>query len=303
MNWIGRTSLSVLCEIENSRKVREILGNHVSWTAVERVEETLRKRQALIEKKRRELKHRLLDQHSLSDRERLSIIVEILDLDRSRVEVVTARITDLGFAVYPETISSDWFFVAEYTDYGILWRAIQTHTAQYWDEDSNLAPATREEAKQSDFLMGIDKDSLSHFQNCPVPPFLSTTSWNHTQNRFTKMLTNGCFVSITPRNSDLTASLGGIIWKESKKRCINAVEHYIKFPAKHLMGLSSSFTDFVTSSESTQRLQRKPYQLYSKSTDTSLKAGTLKRSNNSFFCSFLSSFEERSDCFIYGEID
>jgi len=298
-------------EVLNSEARAKLVKLHGSWFAAEKVEETLRKRRAEVEEEIKQLKLSL-ELPFLREDVRDSITARISVLENSPlVEVLSGNYDDLLesknpaiFLSYaPECVCHQTIFIAEYLKDNVHWRAVQVCIKSRTDFNQSF-PCTKPSMAPSCPLIGFNKDSLSHFQNCRVPPPTTTRTCSRTQNRFAKLLTKGCFVGI-PQHIILPRSYeGGLKWTESRKRWTNVSEPYKELLLIYPRNSKISFAGCTTSSKNTRKSQKEPYQSYSDFIATSLKAIMLKHSASSFSCLFLShSKNGRNEDSLVGEID
>jgi len=217
-----------------------------------------------------------------------SIKTRIEVLESIPIEIILskkAEFIDGEFRLHAADIWSEMIFIARYVDDAICWRSI--HIIDRWLEITPFFPFARTHNADFSCFVAFNKDSLSHFQNWPVPPPLLVGMSSSIQFRFMKLLTKGCFAGITQHISIPRSRGGGTKWIELKKRLTNALASYGKRLRTYLRELKSSFANCMTSLESTLNSQRVPAQSYSDSIDVYLMAITLKHSINCFICLFL----------------
>lgn len=193
-------------------------------------------------------------------------------------------------------------FVAQYVEDKTQWRAIHVCITGTIHVDQRIFDITNQQT--SIRLVGIDPDSFSHFQNCPLPPIVLANLHNCTQNMFMNLLAKGCFVSITPHTSAQELLQGGPVWKGLKRLLKDALGLYKKPLPTYLIDLSSYSVNCPISLKSIRRMQKKPCQFYSAFRDASWKASTPRHSNSFFSCLFLSnSVDVRNKHFPYGGVN
>jgi hypothetical protein len=328
-----RTLVRVENEIRDSGLAREILGASSSWSDIIRVEEELRSRRNKLQKEVLPLEYSLkyLD---LSEQKRREISERIESLSRSHVfEFVWLRLSvaTSGFGQFvldenaltkntdekdrwknthsqhqrefeecslersfTNNVTRDWVFVAEETENSIQWRAVQYEILKKPNRENNAPSTTSSQRLIDQCPRGIDEDSLSHFQNCPLPPDLvAPDAKTSTQIESHNLLMGGCSVSINLNIFEQTSQNGGIEWKKSKKRWKKVSESYARLQMKYLGNLKNSFTFYQTLRKITQIFPRRYCQLFSKCKVVSQKAIMMKHSGCSSFYSFLLEFNEK----------
>ena len=286
--------VTIAGEVANS-EARENLVKQVSWSLAVRVEEALHKRHGKLEEKIKQLRHSL-DLPFLPDEKRDSIIAQIKELESSPVVTVLPRSVDVFDDEHrlicccpskAEGVWSEAIIIAEYVRDEIYWRAIQV-SGKRGDDFNQPVPCSKPYIVPSFSYIVFEKDSLSHFQNCRVPPPTTAKICSRTQKRFVKLLTKGCFVGITKYITQPRSYEGGLEWTESRKRRMNVSKSYKEPLLTYPRNLKSSFAGCTTSSKNTRKSRREPYQSYSDFIAISLRATTLKRLASSFFYLFLS---------------
>jgi hypothetical protein len=312
-----------IVRVAQGSQARERLITQTSYYFVLRAEEKLLRRHAEIEEKIKQLK-RSLDQSSLSDEKRWSILTQIWNLKFSPIAMIAgpwySEVNDgnkqernqnkirsmtttsantcivdgcgplfQGYSIFGKSIGNwvETSFFVELINGEFCWRMVQTNIKEQIDDSEESHDMTRPQRLAS-HLFGIDKDSLSHFQNCRVPPFVLLDLGYRTHTRSLNLPTNGCFVSKTPHVSEWSVNAGGILWKKSKKRSISASNLYRKLLLAYLRSSSDSLVNCLISSEHIQTSQRRLRPFYSEFTTASWKATTQKHLRSSFFWSFLS---------------
>jgi len=291
---VWQDHVTIAGEVANS-EARENLVRQVSWSLAVRAEEALRKQRAELEEKIKQLR-RSLDLPFLPDEVRDSVITKIKELESSPVVTVLSRSVDVIDGEHrvicccpseAESVLSEVIFISEYVRDEIHWRVIQVSVKMRTDFNQPV-PCTKPSIALSFSCIVFDKDSLSHFQNCRVPPPTTAEICNRTQGRFVKLLTKGCFVGITQYITEPRSYKGGLEWTESRKRRMNVSESYKELLLTYPRNLKSSFAGCTTSLKNTRKSRRERYQSYSDFIAISLRAITLKHLASSFFYLFSS---------------
>ncbi len=283
-------------ELTDSDYVRTILENSIS-TKMERIEEMLHERQSKIKREVEQVKVNL-ENDNLTEEIRRNLQDKLQILEASPVsehiwlssttllegvdwikdeenEVSTeTNLTANCFIFstsYDDCLRSsvatlvqpyqEWLFVGEYTnDNKIEWRAEPFEISSNFksiDISSHVLP--RRQKPNDQCPRGIDKDSVSHFQNCPIPPGITSTAQIITHIQPNDMLTkNGCLASITPTVTN-EQQTGGIEWTDTKTESNNASISYRKLQVscqRKSKVYWMTFRGFLTA---TKNLQKKPF--------------------------------------------
>jgi len=202
--------------------------------------------------------------------------------------------------------ASTWLFVGEYVEETVQWRAVSFEVLKKISKGSDFQDIIPLSQKPKDQCpRGIDEDSLSHFQNCPIPPgFVMPNSEISTQIGPYDMLANGCSVSITLNISNSGSQIGGIKWKNSKKLSKEASEPYVKLQTKYLGNSISSSTCYQSFSVNIRNSWRKSYPPLSASRPLSSVVIMPKPSVNFAFYLYSSDYNgKRSNVIINGEMN
>lgn len=281
------------------------------YLATYHIEKELLKRRADIEDEIEQLNYCLV-LPCISEQVRDSIIARLEELKDSPLMAAYSTKIDRvegeellirGRFSSKDDVSSEISFVGKYEKDNIYWRAIQVTVVRRADMNERV-PYTEPSIGLLDSPIVFDKDSLAHFQNCPVPPPLRTKICSRAQNVTIKSPTKGCLVGVPQHIPQPRLREGGMKWINLKRRWTNVSDSYRELPLTYPRNFKSSFTDSAISSKSAQRSRRGPYQSYSDFTAISLKANTSKHSTSSFFCSFLSHSENvRNKNSLKGEIN
>jgi len=193
-------------------------------------------------------------------------------------------------------------FIAQYDEGETQWRAIYVWITGTIHINQRILDVKNQQT--SICLGGIDKDSLSHFQNCPLPPIVLANLCNYTQNNFVNLLAKGCFVSFTQYTSAHELLQGGFVWKELRRLLKDALGLCKKPLPTYLIDLSGYSVNCPISLKSILRTQNKPCQFCSAFRDASWNATTPRHSNSSFSCLFLSnSVDVRNEHLPYGGVN
>jgi hypothetical protein len=268
------------------QEAHEKLLSELPWSAVANAEASLQNRYAELQEEMKQMRLSLELPLAYDFQDSIKTRIEVLE--NTPIEIVLskkAEFIDGEFCLHAADIWSEMFFIARHVDDDICWRSI--HIIDRWFEITPFFPFIRTHNAVLSCLFAFNKDSLSHFQNWPVPPPLLDRLSSSTQFRFMKLLTKGCFAGITQHISTLRSLGGGTKWIELKKRLTNVLASYGKLLRTYLEELKSSFVNCMTSLESTLNFQRVPSQSYSDSIDVYLMAITLKHLINCFICLFL----------------
>jgi hypothetical protein len=270
---------------------RSLIANEIDFLKTARVTATLTFTAALIHDLGYFNLYEMEDQENPNRRNCHIELVEDLRSDE-----------DDGLSVSENCFAStmlDWVFIAEDTEDNVCWRAIQIEIQPKKETNRNMLNAVQLGRKMSDQCpRGIDRDSLSHFQNCRLPP----GSTGGTPSLFQSQLAIGCLASVV--STMFTKSEpGGIKWKESRKRWKKASKPYGRLQ-KVCLGNSSSVSIFCQTSSGIIQISQRGYcQLFSGSKAVSLRATMQKRSGSSFFCLFSSGLGEKRNRDYSGEMN
>lgn len=293
---VGRAHQRVIVEREFTIGAREYLYRLTSRSLVPKVESALIKRRAEIEKEI-EQKKLSLALPFLLDGVRESLNAEVEKLESSPVIAILSE--KVGFIeganqfIYwsssskATSVGSETIFIVEFVKHKFYWRAIQI-TIKTHADFIKYEPYTEPSIALLDATVVFDKDSLSHFLNCPVPPPRTAKIRSRTQFGFQKLPTKGCLVG-NPRHITEVKSL------EGDSECTKLKKQWMSvsglYRERHLIyprNLKNSIADCTISSRNTQKSRRKHCQYYSEFRDISLKAIMRRHLANSFCCSFLS---------------
>lgn len=311
---LKKVRTSILREVTGS-EAREELGNLSSHSFVIIEEKELRNRVTQVQREIEQLKI-FLELPFISDETRDSAISKMKELENT-----LALVSNHIAAVLPTPMTEDWIlpilkklegskdereksvrdefahckrprylfqtvFVARYVEDETQWRAIHvciTGTIHVYQRTLEVA-----NQQTSICLIGFDPDSLSHFQNCPLPPIVLANLYSCTQNKFMNLLAKGCFVSIIPHTSAQELFQGGLVWKRLGRSLKDALGLYKKPLPTCLVDLSGYSINCPISSKSIRRTQKKPCQFCLAFRDALWNANTPRHSNSSFSCLFLS---------------
>jgi hypothetical protein len=182
----------------------------------------------------------------------------------------------------PASKMLDLVFIAEGIEDDVCWRAIQIEIQPKKETNGTILDAVLHGRKMPDQCpRGIDRDSLSHFQNCRLPP----GSTGGTPSVFQSQLAIECLASVVSTMFTISQP-GGIKWKESRERWKKASKLYGRLQ-KVCLGSSLSFSIFYQTSSGSIQISLRGYcQLFSESKAVSLRATMPKRSVSSSFCLF-----------------
>jgi len=288
-------------------EAREYFAEQTSWSVVFEAEEKLNKRNIELKRKIETLKYSL-NFPSLSDDIRESILAKIKEMEGSiLVEVHLAKAESIEGSYYPEWLLKEkdtWLevaFLAECTEGQIYWRAIQFGRKLWYVPERPffcLKANIRSEIRK----VGFDKDSLFHFQNCPIPPSELGKIVRCVHSQIMNLLTKGRFVSI---NRQTTQQLGKDIgWIESTIGRMNVSRLCEILLQRYLEKLGDSFKNFTNSLKETPTSWKRLCQSYSEFKQVFLMVNTLKQMNSLAFYSLLLRFaEKRNRPQIFGDVN
>lgn len=202
--------------------------------------------------------------------------------------------------------TSTWLFVGEYVEDGVQWRAVSYEVLKRIKKDSDFPDIMPPSQKPEDQCpRGIDEDSLSHFQNCPMPPgSVMPNSETSTQFESHYVLMNGCSVSITLNISNSASQIGGMKWKKSKKQLRGVSGLCVKPQMRYLGDSIRSSTCYQSFSVNIRNSWRKPYLPFWASRLLSSAVIMPRLSANFAFYSYSSDCDgKRNSVIVNGEID
>lgn len=298
--------ITIVDEISGS-EAREALAKQRSWLVVNKTEKKLRSEATELQEKIDQLK-RLLDQPFISPFVRDSVNARVRELEselrRKSSYVWTTSLKSTYAYVHSEPTKNTFLrgiFIAHYVEGSTHWRAIQvriTRASHVENEDIiTRLPQTL------DSIIGINKDSLSHFQNCPLPPLTPVNPINRTQERHINLLTKGCFVRSSPYIRESNPSGGNVVWKTPRRSLTSALGPCEEPPPQNPVGSLNCSTSYFNFSKNIQTMCQKPCQSYSDFTEVFLRETMQRHSISYISSSFLSGFLEKSEDFQYGEMN
>jgi len=296
-----KIQVSVVYEA-SSFEARETLGRHTSQKFVLQKEEELSYRYSEIQKEIEDLRNRLNDPN-LSNEEQDLVKTEIRRLENFSVSVTFPNFVfwSLGGS-RPRRMTPDGFFEAVFLVRVIegetRWRGIQL-VAKQKDITYYVSCIIPQQPIPPSHIAGIGGDSMSHFQNCRVPPKISCYRSECTQNESSNLLVDGCSASNKPHILKSISNSRGKEWKEFEESSGTASIPYGRLPSNCLEELTSCSMNSITFLGKTQKWLRKPCQSYLASTIVSNKENSWKPLGSSFSYSFLlGSNEARNNSFI-----
>jgi len=290
-------------------EAREYFVESTSQSFVTETEERLYKRNVELNKKIEKLKYSSLFTN-LSDDARERIIAEIRELENCvLVETHVTKVESIGYSSFPKRVLKDaWIeaaFITERLGPNIYYRAIH-FGRKVWDELNRpficLTPNIGLELPDA----GFNKDSLCHFQNCPVPPPKNGELPNCAQDNFKNLLTKGRFVCINKLTTQQFEE--GVKWIKLTIGRMNGPGPCAMLLQRYPEKLGNCFKNYTNSSEGTPKSWKKLYQSYSGFKPFFLAVHILRHMNNFAFYSLSLSFAEKRNSMhacmrMYGDIN
>ncbi len=319
-----RDHLAVQFEISGP-EAREALARQLSWSAVCKAEEKMRREVTKIQEEIDQLK-RILAQSSTTSFARLSVEARIRELEnkleRKSLYVLATSLKrtnnsrsrrphfrdqegepDDSNSASDQTVDSllsDIFF-AHYVEGHTYWRAVHVRITRSNQIESERTESSSTKVQGS--FIHFSKDALSHFQNCPLPPLVLVSPISRTHERNINLLAKGCFACSSPYIHEPNLSGGHIAWKKPKGSLTSALGRHEEPTPQKPVGSLDCFTSFSSSSGNIRNMCQKPCQHSSSSTEAFSQETIPRQLTWHTSSSPLSNILERSEDLHCGEMN